>query len=140
LAGAGGITILDGKFMTILPFGKTGRYLLYHVENVVIAAEIAPVLDARWRDAETSPFASLDKNRWFVSLLDACCQFVPDLGGARLSGFLHGPRMVLANKEATDARPSLVNSPEPRYITVFSGKIDHCTWVADEVCSQLGST
>ena len=31
-----GITILDGKFMTILPYGKTNKFLLYHVKHSVI--------------------------------------------------------------------------------------------------------
>ena len=46
--------------------------------------------------------------------------------------------MVLAQKEDTDARPSMVNSyNNDGYFTVFSGKIDHCMWVADEVGQKL---
>ena len=132
------ITILDGPFMTLLPFGKTGQYLLYHVRHAVIAQENEPLLDPAWRHPQTSPFASADKERWFEAQLESCCKFVPTLRGARLKGFLQGPRMVLADREDTDARPSIVTRHERGYITVFSGKIDHCTWVAEEVASQLG--
>jgi hypothetical protein len=46
--------------------------------------------------------------------------------------------MVLAGAESTDARPSTVSLLEPGYAVVFSGKIDHCLWVADDVASVLG--
>ena len=57
---------------------------------------------------------------------------------ARSVGFLEGPRVVIANQDDTDARPSLVESPEPGCVSVFSGKIDHCVWVADEVMETRG--
>ena len=51
---------------------------------------------------------------------------------------MEGPIVVIAYQDDTDARPSLVESPEPGYVSVFSGKIDHCVWVADEVIETLG--
>ncbi|MGE0213950.1 MAG: FAD-dependent oxidoreductase [Parvibaculaceae bacterium] len=134
-----GITVLDGGFMTLLPFGKTGQHLLYHVDHVVVASEEGTVLNSAWRDAATSPFATLDSERWFGKLIESCRAFVPDLGDARLTGFLHGPRMVLADRDDTDARPSFVTFHEPGYLTVFSGKIDCATWIADDVVADLAS-
>jgi hypothetical protein len=52
---------------------------------------------------------------------------------------LQGPRMVLADREDTDARPSFVTLHEPGYMSVFSGKIDHCFWIAEEVKDRLTS-
>ena len=132
------ITVLDGPFMSLLPFDATGRYLLYHVGHSVVARNDHPLLDRRWLDPHTSPFASMDRAAWWDRHLEACCEFVPALRTARLEGVVQGPRMVLANREDTDARPSVVTSPEPGYVTVFSGKVDHCTWVADEVARHLG--
>jgi glycine/D-amino acid oxidase-like deaminating enzyme len=51
------ITILDGAFMSLLPFGKAGQYLLYHVQHAVIAQDDGPLLDLAWLDPNTSPFA-----------------------------------------------------------------------------------
>jgi hypothetical protein len=45
--------------------------------------------------------------------------------------------MVAARCDDTDARPSVVRSFDDGYVTVFSGKVDHCTWVADEVAARL---
>jgi hypothetical protein len=63
---------------------------------------------------------------------------VPLIESAKVLGFLEGPRMVLAQKEDSDARPSIVNSYDNKgYFTVFTGKIDHCMWVAEDVAMQL---
>lgn len=135
-----GITILDGPFMTLLPFGKTNQYLLYHVKHVVIACDEAAFLNRKWLQPDTSPFAGIDKEAWFSTMLESCVRFLPSLREARLAGYLQGPRMVLAKRDDTDARPSIVTEHEPGYITVFSGKIDHCTWVADEIASILATS
>src|SRR5262249_45423632 len=50
------ITILDGAFMSLLPFGKAGQSLLYHVQHAVIARDNGPLLDLAWLDPNTSPF------------------------------------------------------------------------------------
>ena len=134
-----GITILDGPFMTVLPFGRTGQYLLYDVERVVIAREEGTQLNAAWLDARTSPFAGVDQEAWFAGLCERAGEFVPDLRGARLRGILQGPRVVLAGRDDTDARPSIVTAHEPGYASVFSGKIDHCLRVAEEVAETLFS-
>jgi glycine/D-amino acid oxidase-like deaminating enzyme len=135
-----GITIIDGPFMTVLPYGKTGLYLLYHVQHVVIARDEAPLLDPAWLDAGTAPFSRTDRQAWFARLLRSCAEYVPDLRRARLRGFLQSPRALLAGREDTDARPSIVTAHEPGYVTVLSGKIDHCVQVAEEVAARLFST
>jgi glycine/D-amino acid oxidase-like deaminating enzyme len=132
------ITVLDGPFMTLLPFGMTGHHLIYHAEHSVIAQAREPLLDPAWLDPDASPFASVNQERWFSALIKSCCEFVPALRGARLKRILQGPRMVLADREDTDARPSIVTAHERGYITTLSGKVDHCVWVADEVAKKLG--
>lgn len=132
-----GITVLDGPFMTVLPFGATGRHLLYHVEQTVIAREVAAQMDPRWRDPRTAPFAQIDRGAWFAAMVRRSAEFVPSLGAARLAGVLEGPRMVLAHRDATDARPSITTLHEPGYVTVFAGKVDHCLGAADEVVAHI---
>ena len=132
-----GITVMDGPFMTLLPHGKSGEFLLYNVENTVIARTVGRQLDESWLRPEESPFACVDRQEFFNSMVDACRRFVPALEDAEMVGCLHGPRMVLARNHATDARPSILNTYGNRYHTVFSGKIDHCVWVAEDVCQRL---
>ena len=133
-----GITIMDGPFMTVLPFGHTGRFLLYHVEHTVLAREVGYHLDRTWLDPENSPAVQIERDAFLGSIFGACQEFVPSLNSAKPVGFLQGPRVVLANLDETDTRPSIVESPEPGYVSVFAGKIDHCVWVADEVAEKLG--
>jgi glycine/D-amino acid oxidase-like deaminating enzyme len=132
-----GVTVMDGPFMTLLPYGKGGDFLLYDVVHTVVARSVERQLDRRWLDPATAPFAGVDRQAFFAAMVEACRRFVPALARARLVGCLEGPRMVLARNHATDARPSLVNSYGATYHTVFSGKIDHCVWVAEDVCSRL---
>jgi glycine/D-amino acid oxidase-like deaminating enzyme len=124
--------------MSLLPFDDAGRYVLYHVEHAVVARQDHALLERSWLEPASSPFARLDAERWFAAQLASCQAFVPALREARLAGFLHGPRMVLADRESTDARPSIVTEHESGYLTVFAGKVDHCLWVADEVAAKLG--
>ena len=46
LPGPVGVTVMDGPFFTVLPFGKTGKHLLYHVEHTVIARETGALMNA----------------------------------------------------------------------------------------------
>ena len=132
-----GITIMDGPFLTLLPYGKTGKFLLYCVDLSVIQKEVRSVMDPLWYTPERAPFSLIDKELYFQKMISFCKRYVPILQNAKLSGFLEGPRMVLSNKDNTDERPSLINNFDNSYFTVFSGKIDHSIWVADEVEKSL---
>jgi glycine/D-amino acid oxidase-like deaminating enzyme len=132
-----GITIMDGPFMTLLPHGKTGNFLLYNVVQSVVSSCASRLMDARWHMPESAPFAFTDKHRFFRKMIELCAEYIPALEQAELVGFLEGPRMVLARKEFSDARPSIVNNYNGSYISVFAGKIDHSIWVADEVSELL---
>ena len=135
-----GVTIMDGPFMTLLPYGKTGTYLLYCVDHSVIKKEIGSIMDPTWLMPELSPFSSIDNDSYFKNMINFCSTYLPVLNKASLIGFLEGPRMVLSNKNDTDERPSLITNYDDSYVTVFSGKIDHSIWVADEVAKSLKKT
>ena len=131
-----GITIMDGPFFTILPFGKTNKFLLYHVKFSVIDSEISSKLNLEWLEKSTSPFSKIDKKKYFNAMINSCKSFMPALKNAKLIDFLEGPRMVLSKAEHNDARPSLITE-NSNYFEVFSGKIDHSIWVADELGRRL---
>jgi len=127
-----GITIMDGPFFTILPFGKTNKFLLYHVNLSVIDSEVNTKLNLEWLSKKISPLSKLDKEEYFNTMIDQCKNFIPALKNSKLIDFLEGPRMVLPRRDDTDARPSLITNTDD-YIEIFSSKIDHSIWVADEV-------
>jgi glycine/D-amino acid oxidase-like deaminating enzyme len=130
-----GATVMDGPFMTMIPFGHSRYSLLYHVDVSVIAREERARLDSRWLDPKTGPMPA--RRGWFRQLVERASFFVPAIARAKLVDVLEGPRMVLAKVEATDARPSILTEHEPGYFTVFSGKIDHCIDVGDDLAGRL---
>lgn len=131
------VTVMDGPFCCLLPFGRDGDHLLYDVERSVVARGNGTLIDPTWLDPDTSPFAGIDKERFFEEVRDSCARFIPAVRQARLTGFVQAPRMVLADVTDTDARPSIVSRREPGFVEVFSGKVDHCVWVGDEVAGLL---
>ena len=94
-------------------------------------------MEENWAEPRTSPFASLDQKAWYENMVEDCCHFVPALRDARFARALCGPRVVHARSDETDRRPSQVRKWENGYITVFSGKVDHSLWVADEVAEMV---
>jgi len=133
-----GVTIMDGPFMTLLPYGDSGDFLLYHVNYSVVDRKIGHLLDAEWRDANQGPLKNINLEKYFHEMIASCQEFIPFLEGARVVGYLSGPRMVRANRDQTDERPSLVES-YGAYFTVFSGKVDHCAWVSNQVTRNVKS-
>ena len=133
-----GIAIMDGPFPTIMPYGKKDLSLLYHVELSVIATGVTDQMDQNWLKPETSPFRDMDRQALFERIKESCAAFIPAIAETRLVGFLEGPRMVMADHDEDDARPSLINKNNgDRYITIFSGKVDHSLRVAGDVTSIL---
>jgi glycine/D-amino acid oxidase-like deaminating enzyme len=132
-----GVTIMDGPFMTILPHGKSENFLLYNVAQSVVASNVAKLLDPSWLSPETAPFSDVDKGAFFRKMVRLCREYMPSLDNAELVGFLEGPRMVLAKKDASDARPSMVTNYDDGYFSVFAGKIDHSIWVAEDLIGLL---
>lgn len=131
------ITIMDGPFMTIFPYGKTGQFLLYHVDYSVVKTEINKTLNPDWLDPRKSPLSGMDQKKHFEKILKSCTYYVPALANAKSCGYLESPRMVLPKHERDDARPSFINDYGEGYMTVFSGKIDRSLSIADSVCLKL---
>ena len=63
------ITIMDGPFMTLFPYGKTKKFLLYHVDYSVIKTEITKTLNRDWLDPHKSPFSSMDRYKYFDTIV-----------------------------------------------------------------------
>jgi len=131
-----GITVMDGPFMTALPFGKTGNFLLYHVDHSVIERCLAPLMPSEWKDKKTAPSSKISQTEVFKNIKNGFIDFVSSVNDCQIEGFLQTTRVVLHNKEDTDARPSFIQEIVPGFVSVFTGKIDHCTWVAEDV-SQI---
>ncbi|HAT39089.1 FAD-dependent oxidoreductase [Polynucleobacter necessarius] len=133
-----GVTIMDGPFTSILPRGSSGEFLLYHVDHSVLAREVGCQVNANWLSPETGPFFSVNKQEYFLKMIELCSKFIPALKSAKVCGYLEGPRIVQSKKESTDARPSVVKfSNDNSYISILSGKVDSSIWVARNIRDRL---
>lgn len=134
-----GLTVMDGPFWTLLPFGKTNTYLVYHVDHTVVEREFALTMPAGWNAEDQTVVSQTRATQVFNDCMTAITPFYAPMARARMKGFLPGPRMVLKGVDDTDKRPSIMNEVKPGYWTVFSGKVDHCTWVSEKIASQVAS-
>lgn len=135
-----GVTVMDGKFFTVLPFGKSGKYLLYHVDHTVLETAVRPRYPAEWTD--TMSYVGEDvAMQAFREMRTAASLWLPEISSSEFVDYLTTVRVVLADVEGSDRRPSLINRANlshPFY-TVFSGKIDHSIWVAEEISNKLSA-
>ncbi|CAN5369963.1 hypothetical protein BH10PSE13_BH10PSE13_11280 [soil metagenome] len=118
-----GITILDGPFMSCMPYPAAGVHSLTHVRYTP---------QASWTDQETGQsaydvFAGLAPvTRHRHMLLDGQ-RYVPALAEARWQGSLYDVKTVLLKSEKNDSRPILFQRQPAgsRIISVMGGKIDN---------------
>ncbi|MDP2357105.1 MAG: FAD-dependent oxidoreductase [Beijerinckiaceae bacterium] len=133
-----GITIMDGPFFTILPFGKSGDYLLYHVNHTVFQSVIGESYPLGWADPKKVINRSAAEGV-FEKMVISSEHWLPSIRSAEFVDYLAAVRVVFADSDATDRRPSLVERLPTRnpFISIFSGKIDHSIWVSRDVADAL---
>lgn len=134
-----GVTIMDGPYITLLPYGKSKNFLLYSVEHSVIDKAISANIEPHWLYPKISPFSKINKADYIKKIMTFSQNFLPILNEARIIGFLEGPRMVKPYIDHSDARTSNINIYENSYVTIYSGKIDHSVWVANDIANFLRS-
>ncbi|WP_162901516.1 hypothetical protein [Breoghania sp. L-A4] len=133
-----GITVMDGRFFTILPFGKSGQYLLYHVDHTVRDTFIGRNYPKKWKSPREAIGDDAARDA-YEQMVRSSSHWLPDISSAEYIDFLATVRVVLAGVDSTDRRPSLIEKLETKhpFYTVFSGKIDHSIWVASDLAGRL---
>ena len=132
-----GITIMDGQFMTILPYGKTNNYLLYHVKHSVFESKTQQKMPSEWKTDQKTVISLKNQKAISRRMINACIEFLPNLNEAKFTSSLQGPRMVLKNHDHDDKRTSSLIKYESNYFTVYSGKIDHAIEVSQKITSLI---
>lgn len=131
-----GITIMDGPFFSIMPFGKTGYHSLTSVAFTphVVSYETLPTFDCqRKRDVECSPHRLGNCNlcpahpetAWpYMSRLAR--KFLREGLDFQYVGSLFSIKPILRASEIDDSRPTVIKrfSENPTFISVLSGKIN----------------
>lgn len=136
-----GAVVMDGPFGSIDPFGGSDLHVLGHVvhavhhTNIGFEPEIPYALSRDINAFTASPAAT--RHRDFIR--DGA-RFVPQLREAEWSGSMFVVRAVLPGVDATDERPTLVETvdAEDRIIRIFSGKVSTCVEAAKQAVALLG--
>lgn len=130
-----GITVMDGPFFSLMPFGHTGLHTLTTVDHTPRASsrEVLPVFPCQSRNPECSPIA-LDNcgscptrpASSFPYMRALAGRFLNDVTDLRKVDSLNSIKVVLRESEVDDARPTLVrvNCEEPSFVTILGGKIN----------------
>ena len=130
-----GITVMDGPFFSIMPFGKTGLHSLTSVTFTphVTCYDPLPSFRCQQRNPQCSPdqlqncdFCPAKPQSAYPYMSQLARKYLrPEYGFAYLrSHFSMKP--ILRASEIDDSRPTLVRtlSEEPTLVSVFSGKIN----------------
>lgn len=129
-----GITVMDGPFFSIMPFGRTGLHSLTAVTFTphMTSQEEKPTFSCQ-KGVECSPKAlencNLCPNRpetawpYMSHLAD---KYLKEEFSYEYKSSLYSMKPILKSSEVDDSRPTaiLVASREPTFISVLSGKIN----------------
>ncbi len=130
------VVILDGAFMCIDPFGRTGYHAMGNVVHAVHQTTVGkkPEIDEKYHQIlnkgiiSDPPFSNRDK------FLESAEEYFPGIKDcAKYIGSMFTIRTVLPHRDHDDARPTIIERYNDKIITVFSGKIPTCISAAREV-------
>ena len=122
------LTVMDGPFCTIVPMGRSGRFLLGHVAESVLARNVS---------AET-PEASVNVSRW-PRIRDASAEYFPFVRRAEFVESMFTRIVVDPGSIDDDARVSEITAHGHGCWTLFSAKIVSCVTVADELVREVNA-
>ena len=125
-----GVTVMDGPFCSLLPYGSTEESLLYHVE--------ASVLD-RAHAHSYDPPECFDSN--WETIVAKSADYIPIVGSSRYVRSIFAVRAVDPASEHDDARRSVLRDHGQGCWSIFSGKLIAACRVAKELrVAAFGST
>ncbi|MEV6968908.1 FAD-dependent oxidoreductase [Hamadaea sp. NPDC051192] len=137
------IVILDGPFMCVDPYDRSGMFVLGNVVHAVHLTAVGrfPLVPVELADKLNGRIQHTRHTR-FAQFVDHARPFLADIDQAQHMGSLFTIRAVLPHVEHTDARPTLVRRIDERVISIFSGKIATCVEAARDVtamCAQVSA-
>lgn len=125
-----GMSIFDGQFSTIMPRAEEGRFTLAHIKESVNKEIVSDNLDPKIMISE-----NVKTNK--ENILKAAIKDFPILKEAKVIRPIYMIRVVKADVDNTDERPSEITDHGNGLFTVFSGKIVTCVDVAKKISENI---
>ena len=129
------IVVMDGEFCCVDPY-EDGLYLLGHVKHAIHHSNVGT-------HPERLDYLPLDCgigtpiDTRFDEFIASGMNYIPALEHAEYVGSMFTVRAVLADKDDTDERPTLVHQLDDNVIRIFSGKLGTAASSAQEVTDIL---
>lgn len=131
-----GITVMDGPFFSIMPFGKTGFHSLTSVTFTPHATSYSdvPTFDCQKRSkgfcssehlGNCNDCPAKPKSAW-ESMSSMARKYLKDTYSFEYYGSLFSMKPILMASEIDDSRPTVVRKycDKPTFVSVLSGKIN----------------
>jgi hypothetical protein len=125
-----GLTIMDGGFSSILPRGEKETFTLGHVDASVLKAETS-------EDIDTINMALENTRSNRAEIMRKGVEDFPFLKDAQVIKSLFITRVVKANVDDTDERPSEITEYGNGIYSIFAGKIITSVNIAKEVTNKI---
>ena len=130
-----GITVMDGPFFSLMPFGKTGYHSLTAVGNTphLSSGATLPKFACQDNRPDCDEFqlancndCKYKPNTAFDHMYKLAKNYLNDDIDIYYNQSLFSMKAILAASEVDDSRPTVVkfSNEEPKFLSVFSGKIN----------------
>ncbi len=142
-----GITVMDGPFFSVMPFGKTGLHSLTSVTFTphMTSYESLPVFPCQEKSQGSCTSLQLGNCNDCPAKPESAWPYMSHMAekylreeyGFSYKGSLFSMKPILKNSELDDSRPTVIRrlSDKPTFVSVLSGKIN-TVYDLDEVLSN----
>ena len=130
-----GCGVMDGPFFGILPFGKSGSYLLYDVEISVLERTFGHTPSFN-REVSYYDHEIIRAER-FRRYQQTASQYIKEMADCLHLYSTYVPRVVLAHRDADDARPTEILKHADGVWSIFAGKISLALPTATQLTLEI---
>lgn len=104
------LVVMDGPFLCVDPFGRTGLFVMGNVVHAIHQSHIgkAPLVEERYRPLLNAGVIPHPPVTHFDRFIAAAIEFIPELAHAEHVGSMFTIRTVLPYKDKTEDRKSVV--------------------------------
>jgi len=129
------LVVMDGPFMCIDPYGKTGKSLLGNVVHAIHTSNIGhnPIVPEHLKPYLNKGIVNVKEISNFDKFMQSGKNYIANFDRCEYFGSMFTVRAVLPYKDESDERPTIVTKMDSNVINIFSGKIDTCVQAADDV-------
>ena len=123
-----GLTIIDGDFLSVLPKGLTRNFLVYAPTISVRDKFVSSEYPKSWDEVN-----KFDRDNFIKQMIDRLHLWIPNFEVTGVVDVMQTVRSIQPDTLKTDQRISSVKLLKNKYLDIWSGKIDHCVEIAEEV-------